>query len=277
MKISICTTGTRSYQRGDNIEDAFNCYWDLSDELVAIDGGGKYPDGADLLTGDQYCEYRIKYYEWPQEFNWPFIGEQFTRGYEACTGDWVIRLDIDTLIHENDFEAIRQACIDHNDQPAFTMLKRQFVLPDRFNIKSRLVLAVNKGKFGDRIKFDSGGDLCQASLDGEYIEPGTVPDVKIPVWNYEKLLKTKEQIAEDQGRMERAWHRHFGRYQMKSDGTNENAYAKWYLAQQGKFNKPQELIPLDAHPKYVQETIQNLKPEQWGYNGFGLIEGKVYA
>lgn len=269
MKLSIFTTITDPLIRGDTVFESLTCYSDLAEEVVVVDSN------PDKLYIDKPTKVVNNY--WPKEFSWEVIGQSFQRGYEACAGDWVIKLDIDTIIHEKDFDAIHEACMTHNDQPAFSMLKRQFVLPDRFNLKSRLVVAVNKGKFGDRIRFDSGGDLCQPSLDGQYIAPGTVPDVTIPIWNYEKLLKTKEQIAEDQGRMERAWFRHFGEYQMKSDGTNESAFDKWYAAQQGKFNKPQEKVRLEDHPKYIQETIKNLKPEQFGSSGFGLVEGKVYG
>lgn len=270
MKLSVFTTVTRPKPRGDNVDDALRCYHELADEVVIVNG----LHNATPVFRD---EKKVIVSPWPKEFSWPLIGHQFQRGYEESNGDWVIHADLDFLFHEEDFEAIRQACIDNNDQPAFSMLKRQFILPDRFNLKSRLVVAVNKGKFGDRIRFDSGGDLCQPSLDGKYIEPGTVPDLSIPIWNYEKLLKTKRQIAEDQGRMERAYSRHFLKYQMGSDGTNEGAFAKWLAAQIGKFNKPQEKIPLSDHPKYVQETIKNLKPEQWGYSGFGELGVNSYV
>lgn len=255
LKLSIFTTITRPDTRGDNYEDAEACYNELADELVIIDGHGT----------------------WPQEFEWPVIGEHFQRGYEACTGDWIIHADLDFIFHEKDFQDIRNVLEQHNDLPALSFYKYQFVLPNRYNLKSRLVVAVNKGRYGNRIKFDSGGDLAQPSLDGRYINPDSVPQAKVGFYNYEKLLKTKEQIAKDVGRMERAYKRHFGKTQYGSNGTNKDAYDKWYAAQKGKFNKPQEHIPLLAHPKYVQETIKNLTPEQFGYSGFGLIEGRVYG
>lgn len=270
MTLGIFTTV--SHGRGDLFAESMKCYSELADVVVVVDGSGSIYK----KVNDEYLFYTNSPV-WEQEFSWEFIGQQFQRGYEALDTDFVIHCDLDFIFHEQDFEAIRQACIEHNDQPAFSMLKRQFILPDRFNVKSRLVVAVNKGRFGEAIRFDSGGDLAQPSFDGKYIEPGTVPDVKIPFYNYEKLLKTKDQIAEDQGRMERAWFRHFGYHQMGSDGTNEGAYEKWMEAQRGKFNKSQETISLGDHPKYVQETIKALKPEQFGYNGFGLMEGKAYA
>lgn len=271
MKLSIFTTATRHTTRGDTFDEAIKCYLELADELVVVDGN------SNLLRVFYASNiHKVVHRAWPKEFKWSFIGEQFQRGYEACTGDWVLHCDLDFIFHEDDYQAIREACANNNDQPAFSMLKRQFILPDRFNLKSRLVVAVNKGKFGDRIRFDSGGDLCQPSLDGKYIEPGTVPDVKIPIWNYEKILKTKEQIKDDVGRMARAWHSHFGEYKLGGP-DDESAYQEWYKMSAGRFQKPQEKIKLEDHPKVMQDTIRKLKPNQFGYSGFGLIEGKVYG
>lgn len=255
MKLSIFTTITRPEVRGDNWEDAENCYDNLADELIIIDGHGT----------------------WPMEFDWPVIGEHFQRGYEACTGDWVIHADLDFIFHEDDFQAIREVCVNNNDAPALSFWKYQFIQPDRYNLKSRLVIAVNKGKYGDRIKFDSGGDLAQPSLDGKYIKPDDVPEARIPFYNYEKMTKTKAQIMDDVGRMERAYKRHFKRTQYGSDGTDEDAYWLWLRAQIGKYNKPQERIKLEEHPKFIQETVKNLTENMWGYSGFGNLPRNNYV
>lgn len=154
--------------------------------------------------------------------------------------------------------------------PALSFYKYQFILPDRYNLKSRLVVAVNKGKYGDRIRFDSGGDLCQPSLDGRYIDPQSVPEAKIGFYNYEKLLKTESQIKDDVSRMARAWQHHFGEYKLGGP-DDESAYREWLTMVKGRFSKPQTACPFDEHPKYVKETIKNLKPENWGYNGFGEL------
>lgn len=270
MKLSIFTTMKNPSIRGDMFDVAISCYSELADEVKYVDGG--YPEY--WLTPENTTRVTKR---WAHEFSWPFIGKQFQRGYEACTGDWVIHADLDFIFHEKDFTDIRATLEQHNDMPALSFYKYQFILPDRYNLKSRLVIAVNKGKYRERIRFDSGGDLAQPSLDGRYISPDFIPQSKVAFYNYEKLLKTKRQIAEDVGRMERAYKRHFGHTQYGSDGTDVDAYNQWVEAQRGKFNKPQEKIKLKDHPKYVQETITNLQPEQWGYNGFGLIEGRVYA
>jgi hypothetical protein len=269
MKLSVFTTMSDPQGRGDNWKDAINCYIDLADEVVVVDGD------TTIKKQESHGSMVIVNHRWPQEFDWPFIGQQFQRGYEAATGDWVIHADLDFLFHQRDFGKIRQALRDYPDAPAVSFYKWQFILPDRYNLKSRLVIAVNKGKFGDRIKFDSGGDLCQPSLDGKELKPEDVPQAGVPFYNYEKLTKTAEQIKDDAERMERAYQRHFKIDLYSYEGND--AYTGLINMMCGRYNKPQKEIPLSDHPKYVQETIKNLKPEQWGYNGLGLLPYNNYA
>lgn len=254
MKLGCFITITNPIKRGDLYNECIEMANNLFDEVTIVDGKDT----------------------WPKEFSWELIGQHFQKGYEQCEADFIVHLDTDYIFHERDFRAIRMACENNNDAPAISLLKRQFILPDRFNLKSRLVIAVNKGKYGDRIRFDSGGDLCQPSLDGKYIQPGSVPDIKIPFYNYEKLIKTEAQIKDDVGRMARAWQRHFGEYKLGGP-DDESAYQEWLHMVVGRFKKPSEHIKLDDHPKYVQETIASLKPEQWGYSGFGYLERNSYA
>jgi hypothetical protein len=253
MRLSIFTTCTRPYDRGDLIDEALACYKELADEVVVNDRN------------------------WPMEFTWPHIGKSFQQGYEAATGDWAIRADLDYIFHEQDFGKIRQALKQYPNTPAISFYKWQFILPDRYNLKSRVLIAMNKAKFGDRIKLNGGGDLCQPTLDGRELKLNEMPEVGVPVYNYEKMTKTKAQIMEDQGRMDRAWHRHFGGYQLSEDGSNESAYEGWLKMVVGRFNKPSEHIKIKDHPKYIQETIKNLKPEQWGYSGFGNLPENNYV
>lgn len=253
ITLGVFTTVSRPAFRGDNYKDALTCYKELADEVTVIDGEKT----------------------WPYTFKWPLIGKHFQKGYEKATTDWVIHADIDFIFHENDFALIRKACEDNNDAPALSFYKWQFILPDRYNLKSRLVIAVNKGKFGDRIRFDSGGDLCQPSLDGVYIDPSSVPEARVPIYNYEKLIKKESQVREDVARMADAWDRHFKDHKLGTDA--DSAYMEWLNMVIGRFSKPQRKLELHEHPKYVQNTIRNLQRHQWGYNGFGHLQENRYV
>jgi hypothetical protein len=277
--ISIFTTITAPRIRGDNWENAFNCYEALADELVIVDGQ-RYNEKTIRWAQWELLEMPSLIHvmsEWPNEFSWEFIGQQFQKGYEAATGDWVIHADVDFIFHERDYQTIKQACEQNAEAPALSFWKYQFIVPDRYNLKSRLVIAVNKKKYGERIRFDGGGesDLCQPSLDGKLISPDSVPEARVPIYNYEHILKTKEQITEDVERMDRAYYRRFNNYLYSRD--NKTAYDGWYEMASGRFKKPSEKIKLTDHPLVMQQTIKNLKPENFGYSGFGLIDRGVYA
>lgn len=269
MKLSVFTTVTNPLERGDLLTEPLACYDDLADELVVVDGS------TDHLYLDD-IEFHIRSKKWAKEFKWDFIGQQFQRGYEACTGDWVIHADLDFIFHEGDFSRIRKFLIEHDNEPAVSFWKYQFIQPDRYTIKSRLVVAVNKGKFGDRIKFNSGGDLCQPSLDGEYIKPENVPEARVPIFNYEKITKTADQAMDDAGRMARAWHRQFGNYKL-GGLDNESAFDEWFKMVKGRYSKPSEEVPIEAHPKYMRSTILELKPKHFGYSGWGMLGENNYV
>jgi len=271
-KLSIFTTATDPILRGDLWHEPITCYEKLADEVVVVNGGGILP----LRGFRDHLNIKVVQSPWNREFSWEFIGEQFQRGYEETAGDWVLRADLDMIWHEKDYAAIRQACEDNPEAPALSFYKWQFVLPDRYNLKSRLVLLVNKKKYGDRIRFDSGGDLCQVSLDNKYLTPDDVPQVGIQTYNYEKILKSESQIKNDVGRMARAWKSHFGEYRLGGP-DDESAYAEWLKMEVGRFNKPSEHIKLEDHPAVMQNTIRNLKPEQFGYSGFGQLTLSDYV
>ncbi len=253
MNIGIFTTMTEPIRRGDHYRQSLDCYEALADKVVVIDGEGT----------------------WPQEFEWPIIGQHFQWGYERCDTDWVIHTDLDFLFHERDFARIRQVLEDNPEAPAISFYKWQFILPDRYNLKSRLVLAVNKKKYGNRIKFNGGGDLCQPTLDGEDINIDSIPEAGIPFYNYEKMCKTVVQIADDVGRMDRAYYGTFGKY-MYGKGNDMSALDGWLQMVKGRFNKPQKHILLSDHPKFIQDTILNLAPDEFGFGGLGLLEENDY-
>lgn len=267
--LSIFTThGSIPYTPSDGcaLDQSLENYTALADEVVVMEGSG-------FNVGQFYYDPKLRWraFDWPEEFSWEFIGQQFQRGYEACIGDWVIHMDLDFIFHEKDFGRIKQALKDYPNSPAVSFYKWQMILPDRYNLKSRLIIAVNKGVYGDRIKFNSGGDLCQPSLDGKELDLADLPQAGLPFYNYEHLQKTREQLEFDIERMDRAYYRLFGKNLYSRD--DKTAFEGWYEMVQGRFNKPSAKLKIEDHPKVMQEVIKSLKPEQFGYNGFGMDGG----
>lgn len=247
MKLSIFTTATNPIERQDPYEEALACYNDLADEVIVL--------------GD----------DWPQEFSWEYIGQTFDKGYQACSGDWVIRMDLDYFFHEDDMSKLLWVLNKNYYRPAISFWKYQFIKADRASIKSRLAIAFNKREYGSRIRLDSGGDLCQPSLDGKQLSTEFMREARIPVYNYDFTFKTEEVVAKDFARFARAWSRRFGEDKW-GDGTEETAIAKFKEMMLGRYlNRANTIIPIDEHPKYIKDKLHKLTPEQFGYNLWGMI------
>ena len=53
-------------------------------------------------------------------------------------------MDIDTIIHEKDFDSLYASMKQHKDYPILSMRKFQFFTPFRFHTKSRMGMVLNK-------------------------------------------------------------------------------------------------------------------------------------
>lgn len=229
----------------DPWKEAIECYEDFCDELIVV---------------ENYLK---------EEFRFEDIGKMFQDGYEKASGDWVIKMDIDTLIHENDFASLKMILKKYNNYPAISMRKFQFFTPDRFSSKSRQCMVINKKNFKN-IKFNGGGDLCDPTLNGWRFDEKNVPRIKIPFWNYDTTFKTKEVISNDRARFARAWFRTFGDYGDRGGATPELAFLAWFEMIQKRYKKHIYKIDLKNHPKYIQAKLENISKNQFGYDAFGL-------
>jgi len=238
---------------------------DFYDEVVIVDGG--HEDGyLDTIPKDR--KIKIVERKWPKEFSWEFIGQQFQLGYDSCDSQWCIRQDCDYFIHQNDFKRLRKQLEDPNLQnyPVAKFYKYQFLLIDRYIIKTRIALAFNKKRYPN-IRLDAGGDLCQPSLNDREIDEDIMPNLGIPIYNYDFCFKTRETIDKDFSRFMKAWQRRFG----SSIPGFENMM-KDRLKLRGK----QTIIKLEEHPKYIQDKIKKMTPDQFGYSCFGWAEKASY-
>jgi hypothetical protein len=249
MKISIFTTYTDPDLRNDPWKEAISCYEDFADEVV--------------ITG----------HNWPSEFSWELIGETFQEGFEKTTGDWALRMDIDYFFHEKHLSKLRRTLNKYTSFPGVVFPQYQFFTADRFQMKTRLCLALNK-KYFSNIKLNAGGDLCLASLDNNILPVNKLPNVRIPVFQYDSMFRTKEIIANDRARFARAWYNYFGEFGNRGGDSPQKAYDAWFLDISKKYMKHVNKINYEDHPKYIQEKLEQLDSSQFGYDAFGL-KGKI--
>ena len=245
MKISIHTTMTNPEERMDPWKEALECYNDFADEVV--------------VTGE----------DWPEEFSWDHIGKTFNEGLKKSTGDWAIRMDLDYFFHEKDMEYIKNFIIENNDQIAIAFPKRQFFTSDRYQLQSKVCLAVNKKKYPE-IELNGGGDLCFPTLNKRLINVDEIPLCNAPIWNYDMMFKTKEIIENERLRFGRAWFDYFGNWGIFGGNSKEEAFEAWFKWVEEKYKKHVFNVSPNEHPKYIQKKLSELNEDQLGFECFGL-------
>ena len=245
MNISIFTSYTDPEKRMDPWKEALDCYKDFADEVVVV--------------GD----------DWQQEFSFEYIGKVFQEGFDISKGDWVIKMDIDTIFHENDFYDLKKILDKYQDYPAVSLRKYQIFSPERYHLKSRMSFILNKKKYPN-IKLNGGGDMCDPTLNGVLLDSSNVPVANIPFWNYDSTFKSKSVIAEDRARFARAWFNYFKDYGDRGGETPELAFKAWFKMIELRYKKHIFKLKIENHPKYFQSLINNLSKDQFGYDLFGL-------
>ena len=242
---SIFTTMTNPDSRNDPWRESLNCYNALADEVIVV--------------GEN----------WPYEFDWGVFNKIYQGGFDQCTTDWVMRMDLDYFIHENDIKKLKTYLKKYEEYPAIVLPQYQFFTPDRYQVKTKLCLLLNKGKFPN-IKLDGGTDRMLATLDGKLLTYKNVPQIKIPIWQYDSMFRTKEIIGIDRARFARAWKRTFNDYGDRGGDDPILAFEAWYEMIKVRYAKHLFKIKLDKHPIFISNKIKELDSSQFGYSAFGL-------
>ncbi len=245
MNISIFTSITNPEMRMDPWKEALSCYEDIADEVITVGN------------------------DWPEEFTFSYIGKVFQEGFDNSNGDWVIHMDIDNFFHEKNINDLKKVLNKYKELPTIAFPKYQIFTPDKYHIKANMCIALNKKVFPN-IKLNGGGDLCQPTLNNKLLKPEDFPLVKIPIWNYDSVFKTKNVISKDRARFARAWHQEFGEWGDRGGGTEELAYAAWSEMIKTRFQNHTLRLNINDHPKYIKEKLINLSEVQFGFDLFGM-------
>ena len=245
MKISIFTSMTNPEARRDPWNEALECYEDLGDEVIIV---GK---------------------DWPEKFVWDHIGKTFQEGFDKSSGDWAIRMDLDYFFRKKDIVKIKSFLSKNMDYPVVAFPQYQIFTPDRYQLKTRLCIAINKKKFPN-IKLNGGGDLCQPTLNGEQLVHKNAPYLNVPIFQYDSIFRTKEIISKDRARFANAWFDYFGNWGDRGGPTPEEAYNAWFGMIKERYKFHVLKLKISDHPIYIRERLLNLSQDQFGFDAFGL-------
>lgn len=288
MRISILTTVTNPEQRQDKWREAFENYFDFADQVVIVNGGEPFTAVSWSYPG---TEFKIVDLPWPYEWNWAEYPRHLNAGLKECTGDWVLRLDIDQFIHENDFEELRKHLekADKLGAKIATLQKMSFTYGNKYYQKGGAQIAF-KNELGICFgkKMGQMTDLCfpikqtgvelvkDETIDYELPVGGEdvnrlqdLPEYRTPIsyWNYDHYFKTMEFMKKDFFRMSRAWQRYFKEWKF---GSNEDESFEIFLEMMRmRYAKSPHTAKDSTHPKYIREAIKNIQVEQFGFDGWG--------
>ena len=98
-------------------------------------------------------------------------------------------MDLDYFFIEKDM-GIKDFITENNDQIAIAFPKRQFFTSDRYQLQSKVCLAVNKKKYQE-IELNGGG-IFFSTLNERLINVDEIPVCNAPIWNYDMMFKIKK-------------------------------------------------------------------------------------
>jgi len=283
MKISILVMITNPEERQDKWQEAFKCYEDFADEVVVVNGGDTAPSMEYLKN---HPKIKIVDLLWPYEWNWAELPNHLNAGREQCTGDWIIKLDIDQFLDSKDFETIRKRLADcpiECQQATFQKISPLYGgkyyqkggIPIAFrnlphikigkNLqeKTDLCFAVDTTGFKDQTeKVDLGYCIYEMPVGNSLNTYRT----RVSYWNYDYYFKTKEFTKKEFWRFSKAYQRYYGIWKFGS--TEKKSFMLFMGMQKGRNNRGIPEYSLDKHPSYIREAVKNLIPEQLGFNGW---------
>lgn len=241
--------------------ETINCCLDFADEILLVDGGTN--DGSfEKLPKDKRI--KIMKREWPDNSDWNYLTQQYDFGLQNLSTDWRIKMDADYVFHEDDVKSIKQFLEQNQDKKIVSFEKCGFNLIDRYRVKTKVGLAVNK-KLDPNIHWNSNDKYQSGDV---VLEEETWTPSGIKVWVYDNCFKNKKNIGKVMNKFAKACWNKYG----KNWGYESEKKALWFfikLARTRIESYQQNIIRLEEHPKYIQEKIKNMNKKMLGFSLFG--------
>ncbi|KKN71754.1 hypothetical protein LCGC14_0418200 [marine sediment metagenome] len=290
--ISIHVNITNPETRGFAYLEAIQSYVDLADEVIVVDGGSD--DGSVEKIEALSDKITVVENHWPQtDWLWDQLARNTKFGYEACNGDWAIKMDLDYMIHERDIKRIRERLDEMLTRkfPPMTAAfeKFQFQIADKCFSKSKTHIAVNKKHYGEFLNYgrayDSDTDFMWAihpehEVNGLYIGKsviqyaGMIERIGYGVYCYDLTFMTLKQLEEVRPIYDYARAKY---YNSNHSDERVREFASKAMQRLQEFfverwnSSNWRDIPLKKHPKYIQDRLKAIREDQFGYNNFGWL------
>lgn len=294
MKIGAFTITTNPIKNQYPIKESILSWLEYVDEMIIVDGGSDdgFIDWINELKNPKIVLIQDEDVHW--EDNWVYwrMGYNWARGFDECVKrncDFIIKFDADYVVKEGyDMQKEWDAMITNNVL-ALRFARKNFMLVDRYFTKRSKTLAVNiisAKKMGIPVRWGydlENWGLCDEAiiyketkdklLQGELLGNNSVLfNSNIEVFNYGYCFRDEETAKELMFKNMRAFYAQQGRDNLYKEKTWEDYIKKC----QTEFKKVCSLIPIDVHPKIIQDRISKLTKNLGGYNLYGNLPAEYY-
>lgn len=289
MKIAIFTTITEPDKYQYAWREALANYCEFADYVVVVDGSDK----PVIEESEDNPKIRVIHYPWPEKWDWSELPKHLNSGLENALMipdvDWVIKMDIDYLIHEADFLKVRLKLQTYMEVeiPVAYFIKLNVMNREHGYEKSVLPLAMNVQKalefniqYG--IATDDITDWCYPILvrgldkkwdifEGPKVSEKMMLPLGINIYNYDYFFRTKRMAKKEYHRFSRAYATAFD---WSWGETPKKSFEIFVSQMKGRLKRAGEIGALKDvfHPKHISERIQRMTPDEFGYNNWNNFE-----
>lgn len=261
------------------------------DHVVVVCGAEEDEEMVRAQFGTERCT--TVFEPWPQpEWSFEELPKHLNIGLAKAReigSDWVVRLDIDTCVHEKDKDELHSALdsFSRHGIPAARMEKTQFISPLRGYQKGKNPFALNMHTGNIMYGYDVAKytDLCQPirPLSGvttvlrdeqeiSYCIPSGeaiagAMDIGVQVWNYDYTFKTKARATELLYHFDRSHAKFFGSGfggKKIDEITPETALNEFMELERGRLKKCIKKFSISDHPEHMQSRLRQLSAEEFG-------------
>ena len=265
--------------------EAIESYLDFADEVVIVCGSEHTMTIFDDMSNNGK-EVKIILKSWLYDFSWETIAQHFNKGLDVCTGDMIMKMDIDYIIHERDMKTLRLK-IEEGYNKGFNLMSfMKFTVLNKDKAYEKVhVPFIIRGTARDKIKFGiptddntsawgypimaKGFDEKRGLPTGTSITDNQVMSTGIRIYNYDNTFRDKETTGEHFLRFSNA--REKAGFPREWGSTREEALMKFQSIMWSRINKTQECykpLKLEDHPKYIRERIKSLTPDLFGHSSW---------
>jgi len=284
-KISCLVCITNPEERQDIWRESISSMFPWADEIIVVNGGKPFSLKDVLKLGNVDEDVDLKFIDlpWPHDFSWDELPKHLNMGLKYCTGDWVVRADIDYVFKDSWKDGLSEL-EKFRDKRIVTAQKFSTVLANKVYQKGPTQMIINM-KYGDMYFGIAEGeytDLCvpiiKTGMQGDIPKGRLVPDKDIgkshlEFMNYDYCFKTKGFTAKEFLRFSLAHKRYFGTTNWGE--TEEEALEKFINMMEARLVKGDRHIyymPWQEHPSFIQERVKNIKPSEFGFDGWGTFK-----